>query len=283
MKRVVCGSQALKFWNRLTRKPSDWDLLWESPKTFTKVGDQIIDANSFHDESTNLELAKRSQQNPEIDTPVGKAVVMGLKEIKIMKLASLCLEKNKNLQDLKVMEDIVLDEADLELVERRKKDTENKKNREQFFNKYAINRFFDHDQLHHFLNSSPAYLKILKNNSLHEVCEEKFAKLDLVAKIELIREEVFVLALERFLVPRIIANPLRVNHFCNVFFKVEKSSDPAIYWLDRFCSNLQDNPLFLKEWARSNYFLIMNRFSPWWEEKFDNLSEDFWIKLGVSE
>jgi len=281
MKRVLTGSQALFYWKRLKRKPSDFDILWEKEKQSFKKNNCFIDANNFETESTNLILAKRAQNNPEIDTPIGKCVVLGLKEIKIMKLSSLPLNKNKNLQDLKLLEDIELDSEDLKIVEKRTEDTILKmKNRSSFFNKYKVKRYFDHDQLHIWVNPNPLYRKILKDNSFYEVCEDKFQKLPLLEKIELIREEVFVLALERSFIPKIMKNPLGIDTFCEKFYLTDKSSDPSIYWLDRFSTNLKDNPQFLADFAKNNYFLILSRFGPWWGKTFDNLSEDFWIEAG---
>ena len=55
-----------------------------------------------------------------------------------------------------------------------------------------------HDYYHTILNPSPIYLKILKDGAEVDVCEQKFKSLTKEDKYELVREEVMVMAFERY-------------------------------------------------------------------------------------
>lgn len=66
---------------------------------------------------------------------------------------------------------------------------------ESFFNN-AINT--PHDYYHTILKEIPTYTKVLKDNAEVSVCEEKFNTLSFDEKCELVREEVMVMAYERY-------------------------------------------------------------------------------------
>lgn len=66
---------------------------------------------------------------------------------------------------------------------------------EEFFNN-ALKT--PHDYYHTLLNPSPVYEKILKDGAEVDVCEEKFNKLTFEEKCDLVREEVMVMAYERY-------------------------------------------------------------------------------------
>ncbi len=55
-----------------------------------------------------------------------------------------------------------------------------------------------HDYYHTILNSSPIYTKILKEGAEVDVCENKFNMLSFEDKYNLVREEVMVMAYERY-------------------------------------------------------------------------------------
>lgn len=67
---------------------------------------------------------------------------------------------------------------------------------DDFFNN-AISKKYDHDQLHTFINPTPTYLKVLKDGAEVEVDENKFNNLSFQEKLDLVREEVYVMAFER--------------------------------------------------------------------------------------
>lgn len=69
----------------------------------------------------------------------------------------------------------------------------------------AVKRKYNHDDLHEVVAyyDRPLYERILKNPETKSVvcCKDKFADLPQIDKIRLVKEEVFVTALERYLVP----------------------------------------------------------------------------------
>jgi hypothetical protein len=66
---------------------------------------------------------------------------------------------------------------------------------EEFFNN-ALKT--PHDYYHTLLNPIPVYIKILKDGAEVDVSEEKFNNLSFVEKCDLVREEVMVMAYERY-------------------------------------------------------------------------------------
>lgn len=68
---------------------------------------------------------------------------------------------------------------------------------EEFFDN-ALKSDHDHDYLHTLINPSPTYMKVLADGAEVEVSEEKFNALSFEEKCDLVREEVMVMAYERF-------------------------------------------------------------------------------------
>ena len=56
---------------------------------------------------------------------------------------------------------------------------------------------YDHDHLHTIINPHPTYQKVLKDGAEVDVDENKFNSLTYEEKLELVREEVYVMAYER--------------------------------------------------------------------------------------
>lgn len=67
---------------------------------------------------------------------------------------------------------------------------------EDFFDN-AMPKTYNHDELHLLINPVPMFLKVLKDGAEVDVCENKFNKLSYEEKLELVREEVYVMAFER--------------------------------------------------------------------------------------
>lgn len=64
-----------------------------------------------------------------------------------------------------------------------------------FFNNAL--KTWDHDELHKLINPYPTYNKVLKDGAEVEVDENKFNALQYEEKLDLVREEVYVMAFER--------------------------------------------------------------------------------------
>lgn len=69
---------------------------------------------------------------------------------------------------------------------------------DEFFDNAINNEDVDHDYLHVLLCDPPAYQKILKDGCEVETCPNKFESLPHKEKLEIIQQEVMVMASERF-------------------------------------------------------------------------------------
>lgn len=282
-KPVLIGSQALQHYGLLNdRIPADWDFIVED-KGWIKKNDRSLDlsfANSSLEKSNRI-IFENSQKGDIVNTPLGEAFVVSLPLLKVMKIASLELNKIKNEQDLMKLNYINLNQEENNILVQRLEETrlKIKYQKENFFNKYSIERFIDHDDLHLFINKSPAYFLIKKGAV--EVDERLFNQLSLNDKKLILWEEAFVLALERYLIPNLRNRPMFSDQICDNFFLVNKTSDPAIHYLNKLCekNKLKDHPVFLQKWAISNYPDLINGYSSWWVNTFDNLDENFWTEV----
>jgi hypothetical protein len=252
-------------------------------KEFINVNGQNIDISDINSEleKTNRTIYELSQGGSTFQTTMGLAVVIPLNLLKVMKLSSLPLGEIKNSSDLKWLNHIDLSKTDLDLVEIRTKETLLKISKDSFFNKYDVFRFFDHDELHVYVNMTPIYKTILNEQDLTSISQEKFKRLPLDQKVLVFWEEAMVLSLERWLIPQVRKYPMRIDEYCEQFFLVEKNSDPSVYWVNCLCAigQIKDHPEWLAQWGIDNYESILVNFSQWWEDHFDNIDESFWTKL----
>ncbi len=76
------------------------------------------------------------------------------------------------------------------------------KTKEQFFNDY-VDYKYDHDYLHEIvaLPQKPMYSKVLQDNKEVLISHVKFMQMSFEDQVKLFREEIQVIALERFLIP----------------------------------------------------------------------------------
>jgi hypothetical protein len=79
----------------------------------------------------------------------------------------------------------------------------------EFFDDY-VNRKYSHDELHLIMNPHPIYERVKKDLSGAAISEELFRILPLSDQMEMIREEAYVLALERYIIPGL--KPWRVAY-----------------------------------------------------------------------
>lgn len=73
-----------------------------------------------------------------------------------------------------------------------------KMTKEDFFTNAINYNEHEHDELHKILNPNPVYTRILKDGKEVELCETKYNDLTRIEKLDLIREEVMVMAYERY-------------------------------------------------------------------------------------
>lgn len=280
---LLIGSQALKYHKRLlNREPYDYDFISTDP--IERVNKEGIIAEFYYGElSDNLILNKSKELSLDsISTPFGEALVASLELLKVLKLSCVDeLDKAKHTWDLEVLEDISIE--GFEYILNVRKDEVKKRvayQKKNFFNKYkGVTHYVDHDWMHSLINPSPIYLKTLKNAV--DACEDRFNRLTEQERLDLVREECLVLALERDLIPRIKKAPFLVKVLVRDFMQTNTSNTSAMRWLSRLSieSKVKDHPPWVTKWTAANNNFIMQGLDSWWKEKLNNMPVEFWKKV----
>ena len=202
-KELIFGSTAVKHWHSDFREPSDLDIISEEKVMSKEVqhywipefqalldsnkDDRFLDADliltnkcahanwAIHWEKTMFDISFLKSKGHKINIPIYKKLVRGWKKIHGKEAATL---KGKT--------------AD------------------QFFDD-AVKRKYVHDDLHKWLAyyDRPLYERIQPDPSTVECAEDLFEKLSHEDKIKMAKEEIFVTALERFIIPGLNYGPGR--------------------------------------------------------------------------
>lgn len=283
----LIGSQALNFHKPLVdRVPADWDILCDSKQS--PINNVEFYFKDHPTDKTNADIYEYCQKMIEslstVETPVGLCYVAPMEILKVLKIASANeLNKFKHQFDLNTyFKDIQISSELLDLAQKRKEEiklrVQNQK--DQFFNKYQVERYIDHDEIHKEANSSPTYLKVVLTDGV-SISQDLFNQLSKSEQISLIREECFVLAMERFLIFNYKQNPGSLYALATQFQDTTKSSMPMLFWLHKMATvgALKDHPDWLALWVESNFFEILENMDTWWNTTFHNVSESFWKKI----
>lgn len=140
--------------------------------------------------------------------------------------------------------------------------------KEEFFGKSKnyVRSYYEHDNMHLAISEmhtdKPIYLRILKDGSEVETDHEKWKKLTVQEKIWCVLEEVYVIALERKVLPWMFdpADPKEVKYY---------SPEEAFDWaLMRVCTTLCDG--FFREFAVRAYDVIKGSYDPNYVNRFFN-------------
>lgn len=189
MKNVLIGSAAIKYhFPDFPRKPKDYDFIG------TKENDTLVDN----------EIRKEFLANPIFDNYDDD--IMRPDDLYTLKISHLFWNINweKHLHDVQFLKSkgcLFKKELFLKLydywnvVHGKNKRSDLKMSAEDFFDNAL--KEYDHDQLHYLLTPVPTFTKVLKDGAEVEVDENKFHKLTFEEKLELVREEVYVMAYER--------------------------------------------------------------------------------------
>ena len=73
-----------------------------------------------------------------------------------------------------------------------------KMSKDDFFNNAVNYDTMEHDEMHKIINPTPIYIKILKDGCEVELDEEKYNLLSHEEKLDLVREECYIMAFERY-------------------------------------------------------------------------------------
>lgn len=279
---VLIGSKALKFYNRLQdREPADFDFITNDLNRVSKPG---VEYSLATPSSTNEEILKYCVNFFTYwgETPYGHALIPPLSILKLLKLSCYKhLDKAKHEWDLKQLEDIQLDSYLVDLCNRRELEvmTRVEKQKTEFFDKYDVKRYIDHDLIHSYVAERPMYLNILTNAV--DVSEEKFKHLSDEDKRRLVREECLVLSLERELIPKVKQAPFMVKSMVKEFKKTDTSDTVCLRWLSRLSivNKVKGHPPWLSEWTNANIKYVLEGMNAWWSDRLDAMPVSFWEAL----
>lgn len=209
----LTGSRALNFWypdDFPIKSETDWDVVSDSPIKATS----IIDVSP--DGLKTFEICDFYATNETIETPVGKANIVSPKCLMLFKRSHLHrpLDFKKHIRHYHFLKSRIndLDEAYYNLLEERTRLTKEKygdrvpslrKSKKDFFDDYVTKKY-EHDDIHYATcyGERPIYEE-LQTNSENVWCSRKlWDDLPHEKKVNCIREEAFVIAIERFLIPK---------------------------------------------------------------------------------
>lgn len=196
---LLVGSRAIKqHFNDFPREPKDWDYVAFPPYTFESNTKKVKDTEFLK----NAILVERYSEKDEI---------VSANDLYTLKLSHIFwpIALDKHLFDIQFLKKKGC-VADMELFERlyaywssmhgqNKRIDFDKKNEEFFQDK--VHRQYPHDELHNIINPSPLYKFVKPDLEAADISQELFNNLDRKQQLELIREEAYVLALERYMIP----------------------------------------------------------------------------------
>lgn len=281
MQPVVVGSSALAhFLKDAFRKPKDLDIYVHEDdwKRLDKPGldDGVCKgAERYFLEDLEVKIIRHDWATPtdlfimdevnrngreSVTTPAGEALVSPLDLSVAIKLASCEHGDPKHRRDVECLSSHVdlqrVANQYRELITDRKAEIAKRRIALEFFNKYTVPRWLEHDFLHvlvasHYFNAPPSFRRVVSGETI--VNKEKFHKLDAEEKVQCVAEEAIVLALERCYIPE-LASGLRRSP--------EAIRPYSVYQLKRLsgsCGGLQDHPEWLAVWVRNAFDSIVQK------------------------
>lgn len=190
-KELIIGSTAIKHhFPDFNRTPKDLDIAVSDVKGYVnKRGIEYLE---------NPIIFKYSND----DEFISKDLLLSLK----MSHLFFDINWNKHMYDVQFLldkgckydEQAIFDLYDFWKQYHRSKRSDLNMTKEKFFTNKVNYDEHEHDDLHKIINSEPLYLSILKDGEEVLTCPDKFSQLSYEDKLELVREEVYVMAYERF-------------------------------------------------------------------------------------
>jgi hypothetical protein len=218
-----------------------------------------IPNNKVQNRFLDLALVSRSFDQNElllVSTPLGLMPVVPPTISLLLKLCVIGLQnKTKHQDDLDFLrsKNVSLSDKELAILKARRREVEIRIKKARFFNKYKITRFVPHDQLHALVADQIS----LERPTFHKAVEgaefspQKFHKLSLFDRSMIVYEEIYVLWLERYVLPALTRHPeLDVERI------VRAVQDRIMDVENRYrkvseAKPLQDHPDALAEFART--------------------------------
>lgn len=234
---ILIGSRALWFWNRGYKEKveSDWDVV-ATPQEAESFIDKPIDHSDLSWKYGDIEFHNANAlNNNDIQSLYGASEIItcgdgiyfdicNLRGLAAIKRSHLHRKLNfaKHMIHYQLM-DHNFDEGDHAFIERRKELTKlafperigsKNKNNKDFF-KGAVTRVFNHDDIHKIVagDSEPMYLKVKKDMSSAAYDNDLWNGLSADDKVKSVQEECYVIAIERFLIPRNFKYPYKLAFY----------------------------------------------------------------------
>lgn len=190
--KTIIGSTALKEYFPMFRSPKDLDILSSEDKEFSSLRTE--------DGIVEIIPAPKWWNHTKFASPQD---ILNLKASHIFWTPRL---KKKHINDIEFLlrqgyqinDDIFYKLYDhWESIYGERSQSNQNMSVDDFFND-LLNREIHHDQVHLWINSNPVYKKILSNDGSVNICEDKFFLLKDEEKLDVVREEVYVLSFERW-------------------------------------------------------------------------------------
>ena len=209
----ITGSNVLKYWSVLEVKPKDLDIIY-------------IEGTEKPIIESNLRVEYHTLPKELFDKFITENNYITLESLYILKLshAEYNIHWEKTVGHIQLIKrylrargykDPIFDNLDLKyrelyyalkdywkIVHTAKNKIKLDLTKDKFFNN-KVQRIYDHDFIHETIkyNDQPMYAKCLKDGKEVLLDKSKFDKLTFEDKLNLCREEIYVLALERYLIP----------------------------------------------------------------------------------
>ena len=192
MKQLIIGSVALRHWfEDYTKEPKDLDIVVESKKGLvrTKETEYLINPvilkyqNSGYISPDNLLTLKMSHMFWDLNWEKHMYHIQFL----LSKSCQYDMNLFKELREYWEEEKPKIRRSVLKV------------SKEDFFTNSVNNTVMEHDSLHELINPIPMYSRILKDGAEVELDENKWDKLSFEDKLEVVREESYVMAYERYI------------------------------------------------------------------------------------
>lgn len=252
--------------SRFRKGAGDWDLVLEEENFASSKGIDICPK-----ELELLEVCQKFDSGEVVETPLGIAKVVSPIGLMIIRRSHLRrpLNFSKNILEYHRMKKEFgpIPEEDFPLLEKITKANKKlygdktpslNKSKADFFDDY-VTKYYDHDDIHRATcyYDEPIFTKLKPDSDKVWCSKSKFFELSLEDRIRCVREEGFVIALERFIIPKIKNS--------------EKAPPPRFCFekaLNKICTTLTSG--WFRDFAIENYIEIishnypfMERFTQW--------------------
>jgi hypothetical protein len=301
--KVLVGSRALEVYGIPVKSNSDWDFLTEKVIACDGVDSILL---SF--ESTNKVLFDLSiKYGKTISTPFGEAI-LGPKvvlfvmynamqeslfrfdyfETRLDDLLDILKNLRSSMDDSDYGLSVNLSDDELQnIIDKRIDDNVARlqKQADNFFTK-EVPRLIEHDKIHVEIakslgKSSPTFELIVEDDHQNKGSKDKYFSLSKDDKISLVFEEICVFAIERTLIPQMVAMPSMACSFYEDCLNTEEFYAPANYWLYMFSKKggVKNTPGYVSEFIQQNYDEINTFVKQNWKQCFDSISQNFWEEV----